>query len=772
MRYPFISSFSYSPKSWTKSLPCFLSLLLFSLISTTTAIAAIGDNWIVNVKQAGLHSNPTLESSVAFNLNANDKVTEIERSGAWLLVTVTKSGIQGWLLDTAATQKSKATIIKTTAKTVADYASRIKTLEDLGLMNGILYQGSAPSHSFDLFFPTPQDSTVSSGSFRLLYRSSHMLHSRSNVRVLVNDMPVGQYKIKADGALHSLQVPFSASLFRGPWVKVTVLAALLVDEDRCLDERSNVGFFHVLPESSLTLAYAPSERSVRDTWRLLPHTVKISLPKDTLTPDIFTAVWGMMDLIIKTGRKVELTRLPEMGDIVVASSVDLNNWLTARDQYASWLNDNIASNINLLRLRKQEHPVIAVTEPFDAKPLYLLSDRWNRLAAGAHYNLFPVTYPLAHYSALPGITSDDVGLYEIPLARLGLDTRTRYIAESTEWKFVIEPHALPAGSRLERLNLNFVAPVSWTDDPDYEAYIYLNDILLQSARLSNDGKKQHLSVYLPQNYQLQFNTISVTVQHDIVKKGGFCQGLVSSDPIQITPDSGLVIKQESIEPEKFADLYYYLAKGFDVFLNEDFLAHPKRALNLLSSLSADYPLAVDYTRVSFEPHGAEITPQQPFIAIGNFHIKGMDHPVLFDKGRIQIIDESKRILFDVDHLEKISVAQIMESSNQYGLWIKPSEVTGLPDIDTHRLDVDEILEVLHLDQDNVAFLDKDGVLMTVNSHTPSLAQVYYPDSENWLDVLQKYRFWILVFAWFFLTMLVIYLYRKVRSQSNTNNFSN
>ncbi|MDX8394520.1 MAG: cellulose biosynthesis cyclic di-GMP-binding regulatory protein BcsB [Mariprofundales bacterium] len=771
MRYPFILSFSYSPKSWAKSSPCFLSLLLISLMSATTAIAAIGDNWIVNVKQAGLHNNPSLESSVAFNLNANDKVTEIERSGAWLLVTVTKSGIQGWLLDTAATQ-SKATIIKTTANTVTNHASRIKTLEDLGMMQGILFQGAAPSHASDIFFPTPQDSGVTSSNFRLIYRSSYMLHVRANIRVLINDIPVGQYKIKADGAVHDLNVPLNPSIFHGAWIKLTVLASLLVDEDRCLDERSNVSFFHIMPESSLTLAYAPAEKTVRDAWRLLPHTVKISLPKDTLTPDIFTAVWGMMDLIIKTGRKVELTRLPAMGDIVVASSANLNNWLTARDQYAAWLNDDIISNINLLYLQNKQHPVIAMTEPFDAKPLYLLSDRWNRLAAGEHYNLFPATYPLAHYSALPAIKGGATGLYEIPLARLGMNMNTLFVAKKAEWKFIIEPHSLPAGSRLERLNLNIVAPISGKDEPDYESYVYLNDILLQSFRLSNDGLKQKLSVYLPENYQLQFNTIRIVVQHDVVKKGaGYCNGLAASAPIQITPDSGLVIKQESMDPEKFADMYYYLAKGFDVFLNEDFLANPKRALRLLSSLSADYPLAVDFTRVKFEAYGAELTPKNPFIAIGNFDIKGMEHPVSFNQGRIQIVDGSKRILFDVDHLEKISVAQILESATQYGLWIKPAEASGLPDIDTHQLDVDEILEVLHLDQDNVAFLDKEGVLMTVNSHTPSLAQVYYPDTEDWIDVLQKYRFWILIFAWFFLTMLVIYIYRKVRNQSK-NSFGN
>jgi len=66
-------------------------------------------------------------------------------------------------------------------------------------------------------------------------------------------------------------------------------------------------------------------------------------------------------------------------------------------------------------------------------------------------------------------------------------------------------------------------------------------------------------------------------------------------------------------------------------------------------------------------------------------------------------------------------------------------------------------------EDDVAFIDASGVIKTMDSSEPSLAQVYYPDVEDWFDVLGKYRFWLMVLLWFLLTMVVVYLYRMSRA---------
>jgi len=99
------------------------------------------------------------------------------------------------------------------------------------------------------------------------------------------------------------------------------------------------------------------------------------------------------------------------------------------------------------------------------------------------------------------------------------------------------------------------------------------------------------------------------------------------------------------------------------------------------------------------------------------------------------------------------VAEIAKSFDSYGLWINPSDsVEGPP-----------MIERIELAEDDVAFIDANGVIKTMDSSEPSLAQVYYPDVENWFDVLGKYRFWLLVLMWFLLSMVVVYLYRMSRA---------
>ena len=108
--------------------------------------------------------------------------------------------------------------------------------------------------------------------------------------------------------------------------------------------------------------------------------------------------------------------------------------------------------------------------------------------------------------------------------------------------------------------------------------------------------------------------------------------------------------------------------------------------------------------------------------------------------------------FDVNHLTGVTVAEIAKGSSSYGLWVIPSEDAGKA-----------ITKSLDLSEDDVAFIDSHGVLKTLNSSETSTVQVYYPDAEDWFDVLGKYRFWLMVLLWFLLTMVVVYLYRMSRA---------
>ena len=746
--------------------------LLAGVLIAPEAGADIGDRLEVSEAKATLYAGPSVTSSQLVRVTVGAQMVEMERQGAWVFVSMKSSGAQGWMKSSVVrkagrkVQKSKAQVRKKLNKAVKNktiprsvsnvalerqvpepdspFTARVLSLKDIGLTKGILFEGANGVHSQTFYFPAPLDSLIAHGTFRLLFRTSPNLLPLANVRVAINDIPYKQINLPADGAMHGLDVRLPSSAFKGSLVKVTIAAILPVSDNRCFDGRLSDIFLHVFPESSLSVSYQSVEKSIRDAWRMLPQDVTISLSSGRLSKGQFASTLALMALLVDDGKTVKITRLPEVGDIVIAPRVSLESLATG-EALGSSLNDE--SNLVLGNFFNRS--AIVLLDPYDVQPMYLLDDTWKMLGAAENYRVFRPDSLHSHVEMLG--TEGDSGFFSIPLAKLGMDINTRALTTEVNWHTVISPFALPMGTQPELLNLNIVAPVRWEDDPTYELYVFLNDILVKSARLENHGMKQHFTINLPTEYQRQFNDIRIVVQHDIVE--GNCEGVMPYDYVQVTPDSALVVKTGSIDtPKVFSDLAKYFLPGFDTYVEDSYLDKPEQILHLMARLAADFPLIIDHTRLHFMNTGDVLEPEGPFVAVGHFTISDdIEAPVRFDRGRVKITAPNGDSYFDVDQLSKVTIAQIAKSVMAYGLWIAPSDAEDLSNI-----------ERLELSEDDVAFIDSYGVVKTLDSSEPTLAQVYYPDVEDWFDVLGKYKFWLMVLLWFLLTLVVVYLYRMSR----------
>ncbi len=739
-------------------------LLAAGLLAAPVARADIGDLLELSVKRSDLHAGPSVMASGLVTIKKNDLMIEMERQGSWVFVALKKSGVQGWIQASKVRKpvekgkKNKKGKRKSnrrvSAAPIAPYVVRQWSLKDLGFRRGVMFEGTAAAHAHTFFFNSPLDSRITGGTFRLMYRASPNLNELSTIRISVNDVPYRQVGAPKDDAPHEVNVTLPASAFKGEVVKITIRSTLLVSEDRCFDDRINGTFLHVMPGSSLKISYRPVEKSIRDAWRLLPSKVTISIPAGRLSRDQFASTLAIMELLVENGKKVQIQRLPIVGDIVVApkGSIDAlvsqRRWSMTQGQPALQVGKSFDAAGNIALIRFANRSAIAITDPYDVQPMYLLNDEWKLIGAGQHYRVYKPDNLRAQFELL----DNDSDYYSLPLSRMGLETGPRYITRETSWQTVIAPFALPSGTRPDFLNLNVIAPVHWEKDPSFEMYVFLNDVLVKSARLENTGLKQNFTVNLPQEYQQQYNNIRIIMQHDVEQ--GDCRGVMPHDFIQIAPDSALVVKKdETTDPVKFSDLARYFSQGFDVYLESSYLDNPERVLQLLARLAADFPLSIDYSRLFFTGRSDVLEPENPFVAVGRFTLgDDIEAPVRFDSGRVKILSPGGESYFDVNLLPHITIAEIAKTSSSYGLWVNPSDVAGLP-----------VLEKLSLSEDDVAFIDSLGVIKTMDSSQPSLAQVYYPDVEDWFDTLGKYRFWLMILLWFLLTMIVVYLYRMSRS---------
>ena len=774
-------------------------LMMLCLFTTSVAFADIGDRLEVFKSNKMLYAGPSGTASRLLKLKVGEQMVEMERQGGWVFVAVKSNGAQGWVRSSVArkaprkviraqkrstgakkrhTRAKKAAVKKVAVKKAAvkktssqkvnlktipeviatepemPHVTRQVSLKDIGFEKGIIFRGAVVSHARTFYFPSPMDSRITNGTFRLLFRSSPNLHETAHVSVTINDIPYRQVRL-TDGAVHQMDVLLPPSAFKGGLVKVTVQTSLPVSEDRCFDERLSDVFLHVLPETSLTISYQPVEKSIRDAWRMLPNHVTISLSEGQLSKEQFASTLAIMAMLADKGKKVKITRLPEVGDIIVAPKLAIERVLDQKllnddkarpEKEMSKALDNV-SNLSLVRL--PDRAAIVLTDPYDVQPMYLLDDTWKLLAAGERYRAFRPDNLNAH-SQLADVDGKD-GYYSLPLSKLGMDLGVKDIKREVSWQTVINPFALPLGTQADFINLDIVAPVRWENDPTYELYVFLNDVLVKSARLENNGLKQHFTVNLPNEYQKQFNSIRVVVQHDI--ESGNCKGVMPYDFVQIMPDSALVVKKAtSGEPKKFSDLSRYFQTGFDTYVDTAYLSKPEQVLHLMARMASDFPLVIDHTRLHFMHAGDTLQPENPFVAVGHFALgDNVEAPVRFDKGHVKIVSPGGESYFDVNQLSRVTIAEIVKAPAAFGLWVSPSDASDQP-----------IANRLELSEDDVAFIDSQGVIKTLDSSEPSIAQVYYPDTEDWFEILGKYRFWLMVLLWFLLTMVVVYLYRMSR----------
>jgi hypothetical protein len=116
-----------------------------------------------------------------------------------------------------------------------------------------------------------------------------------------------------------------------------------------------------------------------------------------------------------------------------------------------------------------------------------------------------------------------------------------------------------------------------------------------------------------------------------------------------------------------------------------------------------------------------------------------------------ITDRADRTRLDVGGLATGAVAQIVTSGAFPGLWIKPLTSDGsLP-----------VSPAVYLDRGNVAFIDKTGVALALSTERDTLLRIAYPDQGSWLTFLERFRSWIVGAVWALLTIVLLFVVRRI-----------
>jgi len=650
------------------------------------------------------------------------------------------SGAADHAKGTKAKHSAVKSVVKQPEAEQAKHEAHLSTsLSSIGYRGGIRFDSSQQLHQQTIYFRAPADGTVSSGMLHIVYGASRFLNGASSLRVSVNDISREVKSLSVAGENQVLDIPLTQGdidIKNGGLVKVGFSSIVSVDRKDCPDEGADCGYVKIYPESTMqmTLDFG-KDVSVRSAWMLLPDTTKISLPAGEVTPEIFAAAWAMHDFLARDGNEVKFVRLPEIGDVVVAPLEELRAALVKSNQEQTAKNLAVDPNSGASVFAISGHQTVALSEPFNVGNFFLLSG-----VEGAK------RYVLAKSEHADTKENDR---QQIMLSTLGLGNEPRTLSAEThqaEWRFGFGTDLLPFGYLPERLEFGVTVP-PLKDGSAVMFYVYLNNILQRAVRLDSDGEKHQISATLSKADLSSYDEIRFVAQRVDDTPG------TREVSVQLTADASLVVKREYIkEPMAFGELGLYFFDGFDTYLPKSYLQNPEQVIRLLSQLVVEQNLPVNYKRLSFFNPDAEINPSKPFLVVGKgSKIKLSYSPVRFDKGGYYIVDRDGNTLISIPETKDLGVAQIVQSGNVSGVWI-----------DAGPSCTNVAMNSLRLKRDDVAMIDRNGVLLTFDSRDPNGSKVLYKDNRDWKTVLSENRFTVMMWVWVVMTLIVVYLFRQVR----------
>jgi len=605
------------------------------------------------------------------------------------------------------------------------------SLKDMGYKDGLVFVEQGTEHSETLYFGFPAAGNLLSGVLRFNLAPTPYLTPADRLQIKVNDkLRIAKtFGTESDKSAQVVEIPISASditIYNGKsYIKTTLSVVMKAGSVQCPADANLCRYVNVLPDSQLQASVDYGQQyEVNGAWALLGTKVKVSLPAGQMTQSMFTSAWELGRLIRRTGRDVEFTRLPEVGDFVMLPK-------EAGDESLAGLQaPQIENGLNVRNLGGKV--TIVIGEPFDKA----FADMQG--FDGIDRKVFT---PIKGRD-----TKND--RYQVRLADMGFDESERQLSGNTtkgKWSVGIASNRLPFGYVPEGVEFQ-ISTIDLKGSDSLMVYVYLNDFLQKSFRLEGDDTSKRLAV--------RFNELNISTSYNALKviaervDAGAPNG---SYPVQLG-QALMLLKREIVEvPQRFDELGLYYADGFDTYLPEAYLQDPIDALHLLSEMADDLNFKAGAGSVVFYKPDYVFKPTRPFILFGSPKVDFSYQGVHFDRGSYLVKDWGDRRLIAEKEAENLSVIQIVQQGDISGLWLAPGPACKrLPRAEAP------------LRQDNVALIDDAGIVLTFDGMDPKGLKLVYKNFRTWEETLAYYSFTILVVVWVFAVLFFAYVLRLVR----------
>ncbi|MEP3439946.1 MAG: cellulose biosynthesis cyclic di-GMP-binding regulatory protein BcsB [Sulfitobacter sp.] len=597
---------------------------------------------------------------------------------------------------------------------------RNTTFRDLGFSEGVSF--TQLSGQSELFFPIPDAAPLRAGELTLNIEHGATNAVERYLQVKIGNRIAASIGLEVEGGKITLPVEIRPDDIRNGFLTVGLAYSGAFSEFICVDERASGDFVQIAPDSALSLTLDASEIDTPVEFNgFRPSKVYVKTPSGT-------EVAGLAALV----RAATLFGAEQGGVAFGAAPLAPDG--------AEWTSSAIALDVTTTGPESEMEVVqsgtrltlqVSGTDP--QLGLSQLASQWAGLADG-------------DTNVVRTIDTPTTSANSISLATLGGDLREKLIISSDQYVIPFQSSDLPAGKTVSQVDLMLAAAL----DPSgtgASATIYLNDTLL-GARSLERGQPERVKFDVPDGLISRDNVLRVSFQRQ--PSGGQCRVKPQGFAVQLLPGSTLELKNLPGGDESFFQLRQEFSRGAQVFVDPTLELSQTALMPWLGSVAGT--IIPDSAPIIARNALVDINADAPFLIVSAENPGDGEPLITADKGRIEIRDRNGDLMFDGEALERFGIVQMITRNGVNGIWLRPG--TGpAPDASQQTPFV--------LDRGDFALVGQEGVVVSTSTRSNSLIDVVYPDQTTFVEILDKYRPWIVGSVWLALTLMVLAVFQRI-----------
>jgi hypothetical protein len=535
-----------------------------------------------------------------------------------------------------------------------DVRTHARTLAELGFPQGLSLEGLNVERSIS--FRLPARSEIDSARLGLRVRFSRSALPESNLQVVASGTRIAvvlRSQADSTGAT-SLDVPVPRALLTADFLDLSFRSAVATSKDHCLDQRLGLAYVALDPKSYFAFANpVRAIRTIRQAWSTLPDTVTIALPSRRLSPDEFRAALTAGVAASNEGRALSYARLPELGDVVIATRAEVAKLpqITAAPPEGR--------NLSTFHYTDGGEQVgILIDAQRGATGAAFLAPRWTPLMSQTSLDVRSAA-PDADYTSDP------------TFADLGLADLQKLVGGEATWRIPLDLRDMPAGRVPSRIELRLVTAPN-TGDRQLVLFAFLNGTLVRSTNVTESGTPQTIEIRLPSSLLTTRNEFRVVIQRHL-EPGNGCTQLDLPLPAQLLPSSRVYTRESDHDAGVFTGVTSQLSSASSLYLPAAALDRPEAYLPILIPLGRAFWSTTRAPTPMLYDASAPTPPAGAFVVLGQPPAVALEGSIAADSGHLRIHKKNSRdALLDIADLSAWSIAQVVRWNGQIGIQVVPS----------------------------------------------------------------------------------------------------